>query len=251
MCDAFNSDKYGMSVLHYIAWSSKSGPEHLLPYVRKDDVIPFISRDSDGRSILHFAAQRGNLAILRFICDIPGGVAVTGKDIRGQTPLHYAVQSKRVDAIDILVNRGASIFDVDSMGRTVLHCAAKRNNVAAVTRLLELGANKNLFSLDKTGRTPLTLAYHHKASAVVQYLVSLGICGFDANCDDTTSSFEAHHGCTILRKEAWSVCGLYFPNLNLMHGLLLAFLAISSILCPISLFLRSDGIASVKEAKVW
>lgn len=184
--DILDPNKYGMTILQYVSWSSKSSPEHFLLHLRQGQILPFVSRDAEGRSVLHFAAQRGNLGILNFVLSLSGHVDVDARDIRGQTPLHYAVQCKRTETIDLLVARGSRVRAIDTNGCTVLHCAAMHNNVAAIKRLLELGAADDLLLLDRDERTPFQVALHWKASKSVQYIMDLSIQGTYGQPTDIT-----------------------------------------------------------------
>jgi ankyrin repeat protein len=166
-------DTAGMTILQYAAWSSKSEPQHLVPYLQFGEIYPFLARDYAGRPLLHFAAQRGNIAILKYLLSLPHDVGLKIRDTSGQSVLHYAVHSKRIEAIDFLVSNGADINAVDTKGRTVLHCAAARNKVAAIERVVALSGRNSLYLRDEDGRTPAELAYRYKAFEAVECLKSL------------------------------------------------------------------------------
>ena len=182
-----------MTILQYVSWSSKSSPEHFLLHLRQGQILPFVSRDAEGRSVLHFAAQRGNLSILNYVLSLSRHVDVDARDIRGQTPLHYAVQCKRTETIDLLVARGSRVRAIDTNGCTVLHCAVMHNNVAAIKRLLELGAADDLLLLDRDERTPFQVALRWKASESVQYIMDLGIQGTYGQPTDIAPPSQARH----------------------------------------------------------
>lgn len=165
-------DSQGMTLLHFLAWSSKSRPEHFEPYIGKGR-SSFLARDNQGRSMLHFAAQRGNTLILEYLFQLPIEMDSRRKDDLGRTLLHYAVESRRVETIDMMVSRKADIRAVDNLGRTVLHRAAMCNNLAAVKRVIELGSEEDLWSTDGDGKTPLQLALFQRATTVTKYLNEL------------------------------------------------------------------------------
>lgn len=174
--EALACDNYGMTVLHYIAWSSKSGPEHISPYSLTNQMCLFEGADHEGRTALHFACQRGNVAILKYLfLHLDIDIEIRRHDKLGRTALHYAVQSKRTEVIDLVFSRGANIRAVDSKGRTVLHHAAMRNNLAAVKRVMELGGNDDLISVDMYGLNPAALAHRFRLQAVVEYLDTLNV----------------------------------------------------------------------------
>ncbi|RYP42658.1 hypothetical protein DL767_000027 [Monosporascus sp. MG133] len=156
-------DASGMTILQYAAWSSKSEPQHLDPYLQKGQAYTCIARDDTGRTLLHFAAQRGNLALLKYLLRLPTNAGLGARDASGQSVLHYAVHSKRTEAIDLLLAHGADPHAVDLKGRTILHCAARRNNLAAVKRSLEVCGEQGLRACDENGMTPAELAYRYKS----------------------------------------------------------------------------------------
>jgi len=178
--DMLDRNRYGMTILQYVSWSSKSGPEHFLSLLQHDQIHAFTSRDAEGRSVLHFAAQRGNLGILNYALSLSGYMDMDVRDRKGRTPLHYAVQSKRTEAIDVLVARGATLRAIDTTGCSVLHYAAMYDNIAAIERLLQLGANHDLGLPDRDGNTPLQAALRRRALKAARFLIDLnnkGLCG--------------------------------------------------------------------------
>lgn len=95
--------------------------------------------DRDGRSILHLAAQRGNVPVIEYIISAAKDSLVDQSDSRGRRALHYAVENKRAQAtITLLVSRGADINAHGREGRSALHHAVKLGNLAAVQTLIQL-----------------------------------------------------------------------------------------------------------------
>jgi ankyrin repeat protein len=167
-------DSNGMSIAHYAAWSSQSSYRHVLASIRPDDMRPFVARDHLGRSIIHFAAQRGNIEILRSLIDINSDIDINCKDRDGQTVLHYAVESKRVDAIKLLVSKGADVNAVDLRGRTPMHRAAAKNNLLAIDCIVEVAGKNSIDNVDYQSRTPEQLARQFGAIAAAEHLRDIG-----------------------------------------------------------------------------
>lgn len=161
-----------MTLLHFLAWSSKSRPANFEPYIGGGR-SNFMGMDNRGRSILHFAAQRGNTLILEHLFKLQSKIDARHKDNSGRSLLHYAVESRRIEIIDMMVSRKVDIRATDNNGRTILHQAAKWDNLAAVKRVIELGGEQDLWAADDDGRTPLQLALIHRATAVTEYLGGL------------------------------------------------------------------------------
>lgn len=176
MDDLLACDDESMSITHYMAWSSKSSYRHVLASIPPGDVHPFVARDYLGRSVIHFAAQRGNIEVLRQLLDAHHpGIDVDCRDRDGQTPLYYAVESKRVDTIRILALAGADVHAVDLNGRTPLHRAAAKNNLLAIDCMLEFVGTGGIGKVDGQCRTPEQLARLYRATAAAEHLRAMGV----------------------------------------------------------------------------
>ncbi|KAH7407056.1 ankyrin repeat-containing domain protein [Phaeosphaeria sp. MPI-PUGE-AT-0046c] len=178
-CDEIDNttqDYLGMTIAHYTAYS-KSSTAKDLAFCMKNSANAFATRDSDGRTPLHLALQRGNIALVQYMLNDPRGRdALHSSDWAGQTPLHFATESPRNQAIDLLLDAGAfEMHATDHKGRTALHHAASLGNLAAVEKLLERGGMQDLDKRDSDGQTPLMAARRSARREVEEYLESL--CG--------------------------------------------------------------------------
>ena len=165
-------DDQGLVLLHYIAWSSKSrvtDMQHLI----SADTSRAITKDNESRSLLSFAAERGNLEILEYILSLPKRPELTDTDSRGMSLMHYAIRSKRVHAINLLYDSGCPARIADKSQQTALHHAVKRGNLEAVKRLLLLDGHDLLAYKDNHGRTPLDLARLWNHEAITIYLEAI------------------------------------------------------------------------------
>ena len=72
--------------------------------------------------------------VVTFLCS---GADISATDTEARTPLMLATSEGHVEAFVALVERGASIDDVDKNGATVVHMAARANhtNLLAVSTL--------------------------------------------------------------------------------------------------------------------
>ena len=97
------------------------------------DVRPLLSRQLDGRSMLHEAAANGHTELLEWIL-CHGGDPNCGMSSSGGTPLHVAVSSGMTQCVHILLDCGADVFAVDASGDTPIHVAGmqSRRNILAV-----------------------------------------------------------------------------------------------------------------------
>ncbi|KAL8902730.1 MAG: hypothetical protein Q9207_004427 [Kuettlingeria erythrocarpa] len=137
--DLSASDHGGMSLLHYLAWSSKTSSDEFRRYHRQSH-LSLLNVNAEGQSVLHFAAQRGNLAIMQYIIQADGIFKMLAdlQDARGRTALHYAVENKRgAEAVAMLLSHGADIRTRDHHGRSVLHHAARPGRLTVVESLVK------------------------------------------------------------------------------------------------------------------
>ncbi|KAI9769608.1 MAG: hypothetical protein M1839_003610 [Geoglossum umbratile] len=163
-------DGRGMTLLHFVTWSSKSTVEAVRRLVERGESADTILRDHEGRSALHFASQRGNTAVVEYLTGLGAHVDVRCRDRHGRTVLHYAVESRRVETISKLAARGADVRAKDDRGTTVLHHAAWRGNLEAAALLIELGAGEDVWCRDRGGMTPADLAAGQGKIEVARFL---------------------------------------------------------------------------------
>lgn len=99
-------------------------------------------------------------------------------DIAGRTPLMYAALSRYSDAVDVLLDCGASVRIRDNHGNTALHCAAQGGDATVIRKILDGGALVD--AEDEHGNTPLSRAvfYSNGDGFAIQELLR---CGADRN----------------------------------------------------------------------
>lgn len=165
-------DSQGMSISHFIAWSSKTTPD-LLKRGAAHDSTDLWSVDNFGRTCLHLTASRGNINLLRYLLERATSTDLNKTDHEGRTALHYAVQSKRSETIELLLARGCSLYAKDNSSRNVLHCAAWWKNLEAAKRFVALDDRGLLLSLDMHGNMPSRLARGPNATGLHEFLANL------------------------------------------------------------------------------
>lgn len=115
------------------------------------------------------AIRENNLTQLKMLLDQKGSANVA--DNRGITPLMYAAEIGSVDAMRLLIERGAEVNAQNAFGSTVLMWSAA--DPAKVRLLLDHGAEVNTAA--KSGRTALIVAAFTNPSAeVVRLLLAKG-----------------------------------------------------------------------------
>lgn len=173
--DLSTPDHTGMTLLHYLAWSSKTSGEEFRKYHQLSRTS-LRAINAEGQTILHLAAQRGNLTIIDYIAQTAKNLneLVNLRDCIGRTALHLGTENKRTaDAITLLLSLGADIRVRDCYGRSALHHAAKMGRVRAAETLV--AARKpdmasELYVVDIWGMTPVMVSAFYGKSDVAAWL---------------------------------------------------------------------------------
>ena len=162
-----------MTILHYLSCSKTTQPEELHRLV-KDNVACLALKDNRGRSALHAAVTRGNVALIAYF--LKQGIPIQSnlRDPEGATLLHYAAYSRRTETFDLVAHFYEDLFVEDHHGRSVLHYTAGANNAAAVRKVVEeLGGASLLHRPCSSGETPAQLAMRVGARSVLAYINTL------------------------------------------------------------------------------
>ncbi|MCE2993293.1 MAG: ankyrin repeat domain-containing protein, partial [Candidatus Jidaibacter sp.] len=122
--------------------------------------------NNDGHSALHWAADSGNMAIVKLLIKEAAAVnavdkAVNAVDKYGDTPLHWAIRANHTAVVELLIETGAKVNAVDKYGSSPLHLAALNGNEKVVELLCTHGANP--FLQNSKSKTALDLAQKHTA----------------------------------------------------------------------------------------
>eukprot|EP00803_Ostreobium_quekettii_P008723 evm.model.scf_765.4 EVM.evm.TU.scf_765.4 scf_765:23400-28325(+) len=121
-------------------------------------------------TLLHYASENSNLEPQVVECLIQGGSDVNATTMQGRAPLHVAARWGVVQAIDVLIQRGADIDAKTPLEMyTPVHIAASHGRSAAVEALAKAGADVN--EPDFAGTTPLHEGARHQATDVVEVLL--------------------------------------------------------------------------------
>jgi hypothetical protein len=113
-----------------------------------------------GRTLMHYAAKKGDLALLEKLLD--HGANINIGDNLWATPLHVAAAEGQKEAVAYLVKRGATIDMADDTGWQPISAAAQNGHHDTVELLLDLGARADAASADL--RNPLHAAVRHPAT---------------------------------------------------------------------------------------
>ncbi|GLV35036.1 anorexia [Carabus blaptoides fortunei] len=87
----------------------------LLSYMKKNpNSNVFTVKDDDGLGLIHWAADRGYLNVLKYLIRSKVNVNMVDKD--GQTALHYATSCDHFDCVQFLIDSGADVNVKDTDG---------------------------------------------------------------------------------------------------------------------------------------
>ena len=169
-------------------------------FIKDIDDIPFdlLPRDIndaatvDGLTALHYAAQNGNLDIIKFL--VEHGADISAQDYgQSRSVIHFAALNGDIECIKYLTEHGADLLDKDANGATAFHYAVMANNLEAVkyfvTKKLDYTAK------DNRGWTAMHYAANGGALDVMKYLIAKELNINELNDRKRTPLFFAreHH----------------------------------------------------------
>jgi len=125
---------------------------------------------NDGCTLLHSAAQSGNIDTIEVILSL--GCDLDSRKSDGATPLMVAAINGRPQAFRYLISKGADPSLKDNDRWSLLHYAAEGGNVEIIEKLLSLGLD--LESRNNNGSTPLMIAAMNGRPEAFRFLVSKG-----------------------------------------------------------------------------
>ncbi|XP_010934831.1 acyl-CoA-binding domain-containing protein 1 isoform X1 [Elaeis guineensis] len=102
---------------------------------------------------IHVSAREGEADDI--LKHIENGVSVNLRDSEGRTPLHWAVDRGHVSVVEILLSKNADVNAKDNEGQTPLHYAAVCEREETALLLVKQHADPN--SKDHDGNSPLDL----------------------------------------------------------------------------------------------
>ena len=123
-----------------------------------------------GSTCLFFSACFGHTDTVRYLVSLPE-VDLNHQGSKNYTALHIAVQEKRADVVQVLIDAGADIETKSTDERSPLLVASCLGELTTVTKLVKAGADVR--ATDAEGSTCLIFAAFFGHTDVVRYLVSL------------------------------------------------------------------------------
>ena len=126
--------------------------------------------DAERDTCLTLAAHFGHTDTVRYLVGLPE-VDLNHQEYRNFTALRLAVQEKRADVVQVLIDAGADIETKTDEGYSPLHLASISGELTSMKMLVKAGADVR--ATDAERDTCLTLAAHFGHTDTVRYLVSL------------------------------------------------------------------------------
>eukprot|EP00055_Hartaetosiga_balthica_P016864 m.108703 g.108703 ORF g.108703 m.108703 type:complete len:880 (-) comp9193_c0_seq4:748-3387(-) len=130
--------------------------------VKTGMIVPenYLHENNNNQTAVHFAAMSPRFIDVLAL-DGVDEQNLNKMDASGFTPLIYAVSNKNMDAMKILIEKGASVNASTKEKLTPLHLAAHNDDLDISLYLISHGAHLNPISIKD--HTPLDVAYHANA----------------------------------------------------------------------------------------
>lgn len=127
---------------------------------------------SDGMTALHWAAELGNVDLVRLLVDAGADLEAPTR-IGDLTPLHIGAELGQSGTVRALLEAGANAESRNANGTTPLHFAALSGNVEIVEALTDHGADVNAREA-RWGQTPLMFAASRNRVPAIDALIGRG-----------------------------------------------------------------------------
>lgn len=138
------------------------------------------ARDKNGNCLLQFAAESGNLPLIKLL--LSRGAQIDLRDKEGRSALYYSAQCGHAEVAGVLIKQGADLVGTSNDGWHPIHMAAGNNHRTIVELFVSNGVNVNCRG--NNGWTPLHMAVENGHLELAQLLISRGA---DVNAADSAS----------------------------------------------------------------
>eukprot|EP00746_Dinoflagellata_sp_MGD_P164140 gnl/MRDRNA2_/MRDRNA2_92610_c0_seq1.p1 gnl/MRDRNA2_/MRDRNA2_92610_c0~~gnl/MRDRNA2_/MRDRNA2_92610_c0_seq1.p1 ORF type:complete len:379 (-),score=91.68 gnl/MRDRNA2_/MRDRNA2_92610_c0_seq1:214-1350(-) len=152
----------------------------------------------EAQELLCRAAARGDVKALQKA--IASGACATMQNSRGLSPLMQCAGSlgaTAAETLQVLVEHGASVNEVDNQGWTALHHACRSGKVGSAKYLLSVGADPKAITGDEHQRSALMLATQDCKLDVVVHLLKDKRLKDHLNQQDAYGFTALHHAMKV------------------------------------------------------
>lgn len=132
--------------------------------------LAFISAEGSELGTLIASVKDANREALQELID--QGASLKEAEADGTTALHWASYQDDVASAEILIRSGAEVDAANDLGATPLWIASLNGSAAMVGRLLDAGADPN--AALQSGETPVMVAARSGSTGVVEHLLTMG-----------------------------------------------------------------------------
>nr|QBK89057.1 MAG: ankyrin repeat protein [Mimivirus LCMiAC02] len=182
-----NSNNY---LIHYaIIYNHKNTVSMLIHRGSRLDIT-----DSNGRSILYIPIKHNYVDILSLLLYFnKTNIGISLVDIvdkNNNIPLHYAINTKSIKIIKMLLDAGSDVNTTDSRNYNALQLAVYSKNIEIVNLIIKSNIKFNINNKGKTGESALHIACNFQLDDIVQLLIKHNI---NVNIQDYDNEFTALH----------------------------------------------------------
>ncbi|KAK8741700.1 hypothetical protein OTU49_002350 [Cherax quadricarinatus] len=129
------------------------------------------NQEGEAGPLIHTAASVGCLHCLSVLLRL--GANIEAKDSKGRTPLHAAIESEQLEAVNYLLSEGADLEAADTFRQhRAIHHAVQVDSAELVQRLIEAGVDK---VRDRDGLTLFQFALLKRKYKALDALVKLQV----------------------------------------------------------------------------
>ncbi|KAG8179340.1 hypothetical protein JTE90_007613 [Oedothorax gibbosus] len=128
--------------------------------------------DEYGQSLIHHAAHSGKMDLVRFLKAKGANIHKEDK-LCGRKPIHIAAKEGHPSVISFFVDSGAGVNESDEINWTLLHYAVWRGDLETIRFLKRYDMDINAKDA-RVGKTPIHIAAEHGYIDVINYLIENG-----------------------------------------------------------------------------
>lgn len=175
ICSRVGSSFDSVRSLNDIHYLVKNGFVEGIDLALKNNISLLEKKVMLGFTPLHSASTYGNVDAVELLID--RGANLRSRTYDGRTALHCAAENGHTEAVEILITYGCEVnastrLTVPGLYRTAIHLAAQNGHERVIELLCQHGAV--IDAKDKNGDTPLILAAKENKIEAVEMLLILG-----------------------------------------------------------------------------
>jgi ankyrin repeat protein len=144
--------------------------EHIFYILIKSGYTPTTYMRPDGKPLLHVAIESDNIVAVERLLDAFPILIDDPPIYSGMNPLHYAIQLRKTNIVDILLRRGYNPEDKTDNFMTPLAIALMNGYTPDILRILIAEQGVNLRSLNNRNDNILHIVFRHTLYWVLNYL---------------------------------------------------------------------------------